>query len=46
MSRAVALVLVVDLAAEDPVADLATLRDELAAYDPELAVRPSIVVPP
>jgi GTP-binding protein len=34
----------VDLAAEDPAADLATLRDELAAYDPDLVVRPSIVV--
>ncbi len=42
--RCRALVLVVDLAAEDPAADLATLRDELAAYDPDLAVRPSIVV--
>ncbi len=42
--RCRALVLVVDLAAEDPVADLGTLRDELAAYDPELAERPTIVV--
>lgn len=42
--RCRALVLVVDLAADDPNADLVTLRDELAAYDPELAVRPSVVV--
>ena len=42
--RCRALVLVVDLAAEDPVADLATLRNELAAYDPELVERPAIVV--
>ena len=42
--RCRALVLVVDLAAEDPVGDLATLRDELTAYDPDLVVRPSIVV--
>ena len=42
--RCRALVLVVDLSAPDPVADLATLRAELEAYDPELADRPSIVV--
>jgi GTP-binding protein len=42
--RCRALVLVVDLAAADPAADLATLQTELAAYDPELAARPSIVV--
>jgi GTP-binding protein len=42
--RCRALVLVVDLAAEDPETDLATLRGELAAYDPELAERPSVVV--
>ncbi|HEY6567714.1 MAG TPA: GTPase ObgE [Actinomycetota bacterium] len=42
--RCRALVLVVDLAAPDPAADLTTLRDELEAYDPELADRPSIVV--
>ena len=42
--RCRALVLVVDLAAGDPRADLATLRTELAAYDPALATRPSIVV--
>ena len=42
--RCRALVLVVDLAAEDPATDLATLVAELEAYDPELARRPSIVV--
>jgi GTP-binding protein len=42
--RCRALVLVVDLASPDPVADLATLRSELAAYDPALAGRPAIVV--
>ena len=42
--RCRALVLVVDLAAPDAVADLATLREELTAYDPDLADRPSIVV--
>ena len=42
--RCRALVLVVDLFAEDPAADLATLRDELAAYDRTLVERPSIVV--
>ena len=42
--RCRALVLVVDLAADDPATDLATLQAELGAYDPELAMRPSIVV--
>jgi GTP-binding protein len=42
--RCRALVLVVDLSAPDPAADLATLRAELAAYDPELAERPALVV--
>ncbi len=42
--RCRALVLVVDLAAEDPVTDLATLRGELAAYDPELGERPAVIV--
>jgi GTPase len=42
--RCRALVLVVDLSAEDPAADLATLRAELAAYDEDLVWRPSIVV--
>jgi GTP-binding protein len=42
--RCRALVLVVDLSSEDPGADLAVLRRELAAYDEALAVRPAIVV--
>jgi GTP-binding protein len=42
--RCRALVLVVDLSAEDPVADLVVLRAELAAFDPSLASRPAIVV--
>jgi GTP-binding protein len=44
VSRSRALVLVVDLAAPDPRLDLATLRGELEAYDPELVRRSSIVV--
>jgi GTP-binding protein len=44
VSRCSALVLVVDLSSPDPAADLATLRAELAAYDPELTRRPSLVV--
>jgi GTPase len=42
--RCRALVLVVDLAAEDPAGDLAVLHEELAAYDPSLTTRPSILV--
>jgi GTPase len=42
--RCSALLFVVDLAAEDPAADLATLRTELQTYDPSLAARPSLVV--
>jgi GTP-binding protein len=42
--RCRALVLVVDLAAEDPRSDLAVLRDELSSYDPELAQRRALVV--
>jgi GTP-binding protein len=38
------LVLVVDLAGEDPPGDLEALRTELRAYDPSLVARPSIVV--
>jgi GTP-binding protein len=44
VSRCRALVLVVDLAAADPAADLGTVRAELEAYDPALAARPSLVV--
>jgi Obg family GTPase CgtA-like protein len=36
-------VLVVDLSSPDPAADLATLRDELAAYGSDLAERQTIV---
>jgi len=42
--RCRALVLVVDLAGGDPAADLEVLTDELAAYDADLAERPSVVV--
>jgi GTPase len=42
--RCRALLLVVDLSAADPRADLSTLRSELSAYDAELAGRPAIVV--
>ncbi len=44
VTRCRALVLLVDLAAEDPGADLRTLRAELEAYDRSLARRPSVVV--
>jgi GTPase len=42
--RCRALVYVVDLATPDPAADLATLRAELRAYDPEFERRSSLVV--
>jgi GTP-binding protein len=44
VTRCRALVLLVDLAAEDPSADLRTLRAELTAYDASLLARPSLVV--
>ena len=44
VSRCRGLVVVVDLAAADPAADLATVREELQAYDPDLIGRPSLVV--
>ncbi len=44
VTRSGALVLVVDLSAADPGADLVTLRGELEAYDPDLVRRSSIVV--
>lgn len=44
VSRCRALVLVVDLSAPAPGADLATLRRELDAYDPELLRRPALPV--
>jgi len=43
VSRCRALVIVVDLSAADPAADLATVRAELAAYDASLGQRPSVV---
>jgi GTPase len=43
ITRCRALVLVVDLSSPDPAADLATLRDELAAYGSDLAERQTIV---
>ncbi len=42
--RCRALVLVVDLSAPDPAADLATLRAELGAYDEALLARPAVLV--
>jgi GTP-binding protein len=44
VSRCRALVLVVDLSSADPAADLGTVRAELAAYDPDLARRPALLV--
>ncbi len=43
VTRCRALVMVVDLSAPDPQADLATVRAELEAYDPDLAARPHLV---
>jgi GTP-binding protein len=42
--RCRALVLAIDLSAEDPVSDLAVLRSELGSFDPELAERPAVIV--
>jgi GTP-binding protein len=44
VTRCRALVLVVDLSAPDPVADLRTLRSELGAFDADLLRRPWLVV--
>ena len=46
VSRAAVLVFLVDLAAidRDPVDDVDVLRGELAAYDPELAQRPGLII--
>jgi GTP-binding protein len=44
VTRCRALVLVVDLSSPDPAADLGTVREELRAYDAELAERRSLVV--
>jgi GTP-binding protein len=44
VARSRALLLVVDVSVPDPESNLAALRAELAAYDPELAARPALVV--
>ncbi len=44
VSRCRALVLVVDLSAPDPAADLRIVREELRAYDPSLASRRTLLV--
>ena len=44
VSRCRVLAFVVDLASGDPAADLATVRREVDAHDPELAARPWLVV--
>ena len=44
ITRCRALVLVVDLSSPDPASDLETVREELRAYDAELAERRSLVV--
>jgi GTP-binding protein len=44
VTRCRGLVFVVDLSAPDPVADLETVRKELAAFDPVVASRPCLVV--
>ena len=44
VTRCRALVLVVDLSSVDPAADLDTVREELRAYDAELAERRSLIV--
>ncbi|HJP66061.1 MAG TPA: Obg family GTPase CgtA, partial [Actinomycetota bacterium] len=43
VSRCRVLVYVIDLTSADPAGDLASVRDEVAAYDPELVERPSLV---
>jgi GTPase len=44
VTRCRALVVVVDLSSSDPAADLDTVREELRAYDAELADRRSLIV--
>jgi GTPase len=44
VSRCRALAYVVDVSADDPAGDLATVRREIEAFDRELAARPSVVV--
>ena len=43
VTRCRVLVVVIDLSARDPAADLATLRSELVAYDPALGERSQVV---
>jgi GTPase len=43
VSRCRALAYVVDLTADDPAADLRAVRSEVAAFDPDLAERPSVI---
>jgi GTP-binding protein len=43
VSRCRALLMIVDLSAPDPATDLATVREEIAAYDANLAARPWVV---
>ena len=44
VSRCAVLACVVDLSRDDPVSDLATVREELNAYDPRLPARAVVVV--
>jgi GTP-binding protein len=44
VSRCRALAVLVDLSGQDPLEDLRTVRDELAAYDADMADRPSVIV--
>jgi GTPase len=44
VARCRVLAYVVDLSAEDPVADLTTVRKEVTAHDPDLAARPWVAV--
>src|SRR5262249_44871392 len=44
VSRCRVLVYVVDLTSADPAADLAAVREEVSAYDAELAERPHLIV--
>ncbi|HZP90738.1 MAG TPA: GTPase ObgE [Actinomycetota bacterium] len=44
LGRCRALLMVVDLSADDPARDLAVVRGEIEAYDPALAARPFAVV--
>jgi GTPase len=44
VSRCRALAMVIDVSASDPGSDLRAVREEVEAYDPELAARPFVVV--